>query len=353
MLEEINFKNINNDKLKLEDNKQLFFLIKEISGDYKLKYSNILLVFFSDKNLLKIFKLNRKQYGYNKDSYLSLLSLTYILIYMDKLLQNLYNLHKNNKLIEIFLNEFFEDENKLISFYNNLAGDVFNENTKLSMFKINDKSAMQLIDIFLTSIHKLKLYYNINFGKVNNKNIINYKKEVKESSILLNFIYRITKNLADDEIMFIYNLYQKNIEQLTKSDFEILTNIVSNFSKKYIIVKSNFLLKEDFNLIKKITEFLINYNNNRKLIFDNFQNCIWMLKKEEMEVLTFDCHIEKYTYMCKIRKLVGSLHFCLYNNEKLIFKERIYYLDDLNRIIIMIKEHNQLEESEYNFSRIR
>lgn len=350
MLEEINFENINNDKLELEYNEQLFLLIKKILMDYKLKYGNILLGFFSDKNLLKIFKLNRKQYGYNKDSYLSILSLTYILIYFDKLLQNLYNAHKDDKIIKIFLNEFFEDENKLSYFCNDLVGDVFNKNAELSISKINDKSAMLLIDTFFNSIHKIKLYYNIHFGRVSNKYIINYKKEIKKSSILLNFIYKISKNLTNNDIIFIYNLYRKNIDELTESDFETLTNIVNNFSKNQIVVKPNFLIEEDFNIIERIPKFLI--SNNQRLIFNNFQNCNRMLKKEEIEVLTFDCHIGKYTYLCKIRKLIGSLHFCLYNSEKLIFKDRIYFLEDLNRIIILIKEHNQLEESEYNFARI-
>lgn len=339
-------KKISNDKLNVETNEELFDLIKQILSNYAFKYNDILLDFLKDRNLLKIFKLNRKQYGYRKESYLSNLSLTYILIYLDNLLKTLDETHVNKKISTIFLKEYFDDENKLISFVNSVVGDVFDNEAELSTYIIKEKNKKFLTDNFLIGIHKTKLYYNIYFGKICNRYIINYKKEVKNNDILLKFIYKVTKNLNTTEIIFIYNLNNKEIEKLTSAEQEILTDIVNAFSKNNIVVKNNLLVEEDVILIKQIPKFLA---NNEKIIFNNFQECNRILKKEEREFLTFDCYIKEKLYFCKIRKTSGSLHFCLYDDTKLILKDRIYYLDDLNRFIILIDEYNQIIEKEYNF----
>lgn len=345
---DISFETISNEQLIIKSNKQLLNLIKDILEKYKLSRREIIINYFNDKDLLKVFELSRRRYKFTRESYLSNLSLTYILVYFNSLLETLEIIHKRKSISKTFLDNYFEDENKLTCFCSDLAGDVFNKYTELSEQKIVRKNNILLFDDFFTGLNKMKLFYNIYFGKVSNKYIMNYKVD-KEDTILRKFVYKISKNLNDVEIMFIYNLQKKDIENLTKEEDKIFKNIIKVFNKKEsnIIVNPNFLIDEDKKMLDQIPIFL--KNTNYEIIFDNFEHSNKVIGKEAIEVYTFNSIVGRNTYHCKIRKIYGSLHLYLYDGEKIIFKDRIYFLEDLKRFIIIIEEQNRFKENEYNF----
>lgn len=347
MKENILFETISNEKLKIENNNQLLDLIKSILAKYKLSYSEILINYLKDKNLLKIFELSRRRYRYTRESYLSDLSLTYILVYLNSLLERLEEIHERKSISECFLDKFFEDENKLTYFFSDLVGDVFNKHTELSKEKIVKRNNILLFDTFLTGLNKMKLKYNIYFGRVSNKFIMNYKTD-KEPNVLQKFVYTISNDLSDKEILFIYNLPKKDVEQLTNEESKIFENIIKKFRKKgsKFIVKPNFLIEEDIKLLEQVPRFL---SSNNKIIFDDFQNCNEVLGKEALEVYTFNCTVNKNVYFCKIRKIYGALHLYFYDEDTIIFKDRIYFLEDLRRFLIVIEEYNQIKENDIDF----
>ena len=125
--------------------------------------------------------------------------------------------------------------------------------------------------------------------------------------------------------MFIYELLNKNLEQLTKDEEKVMKNIIKTFNKKdsNIIVYPNFLLEEDKVLIANIPQFLKDFE--KEMIFSDFENCNKVINKESIEVYTFQVKVNTNTYDCKIRKLLGALHLYLYDEDKIIYKDRIYF----------------------------
>ncbi len=349
MIENIQFESISNVKLAVESNEQLFSLIKKTAEKYKLEHSEIITKYFEGKNLLKIFELNRRRYKYTRDGYLSKLSLTYILVYFDIFLTSLEKIYRRKSISQSFLDEYFEDENKLTYFCSDIVGEVFNVKYRnLSNANIERNVHILLVYDFLTGLNKMKLYYNIYFGRVCNRYIMNYKTD-KEKDEILYFIYKISKDLKDNEILYIYNLCKKNMEKLTKQEHRIMKNIVNTFDKKdsNIIVQPNFLLEEDIKIIESIPNFL--KKATQEMTFSDFKNSSTVISKEGIEVYKFQVKVNINTYDFKVRKILGKLHFYLYDEEKIIYKDRIYFLDDLNRFLIVIKEYNKIKENNYNF----
>lgn len=348
MNKDILFEKINNKKIDIKNNEQLLELICKILKEYKLVHSKILLDFFKNKNLLKVFEFNRRLYKYTPEGYLSKMSLTYALVFFDTFLGQLENLYKRKSISEKFLDSYFENEKKLTCFCSDIVGTVFNKNINSTYFNIERKTMLLLTDEFLTGLNKMKLYYNIYFGKASNKHIMNYKNEISHEE-LLEFIYKISKDLKDEEIMYIYSLCKKDMEELSKSEIKILDNIIKSFSKKKsnIIVEPNFLTDEDKNNIQQIPNYLNNIDS--MLIFKDFNECNEVISKEILEVCTFIAQIRNAHYICKIRKITGSLHLYIYDNDNIIFRDRIYFLEDLKRFSLIIKEYNTIKENNYNF----
>lgn len=344
----IPFEEIENNKITLKNNEQLLSLIQKTINECKLKHNEILIKYFKDKNVLKTFEFNRKRYKFIREGYLSKRTLTYVLVYFDILLKQLEQIHKRKSISNIFLDLYFENESKLSCFCNNIVGDIFDVHKLPSYDFIEKRSMLILTDDFLTGLNKMKLYYNMFFGKTNIRYLMNYKNELNNER-LKDFIYRISKNLNDKEIMFIYILCKRDIESLSKEDIKFLENIVKTFSmkKSNIIVEPNFLTNEDNEFIKKISTFLNGIDN--KIVFKDYEKCSKVINKDSIEVYTFLANIGNNIYHCKVRKMIGLLHLFVYDNQKIIFKDRIYFLEDLKRFVIVIKEYNTLKENSINF----
>ena len=348
MKENIIYEKITNDKIEFQSNEQLLSMIKKIMDKYNLNHNEILLNYFKDKNVLKVFELNRKRYRYTRDGYLSIRSLTYVLVYFDTLLDQLEQLHKRKGISKIFLDSYFMNENKLTNFCSDISGDVFNAYSSTTYDSIKKSNLYLLTNDFLTGLNKMKLYYNIFFGRANNRYLLNYKNELNKEELKY-FICKISKNLKNEEIMFIYELLNKNLEQLTKDEEKVMKNIIKTFNKKdsNIIVYPNFLLEEDKFIISNIPQFFKDFE--KEMIFSDFENCNKVINKESIEVYTFQVKVNTNTYDCKIRKLLGALHLYLYDEDKIIYKDRIYFLDDIKRFLIIIKEQNRIKENNYSF----
>lgn len=348
MKKDISFEKINNNRLYMENNEQLLSLIQDIMKKYELEHSEIIFAYFKDKDLLKIFELNRRRYKFTREGYLSDLSLSYILVYFDKLLEKLELMHKRKSISDCFLDKYFENDDKLTYFCSDIVGDVFNVHTRLSISSIENHISVLLFNDFLTGLHKMKLYYNIFIGRVSNKYIMKFKSEVNDSK-LLDFVNRISINLTDDEIMYIYNLCKRNMEELSKDQFKTMNNIIKSFNKKksHIIVQPNYLIDEDKILIKNIPNFLKNQDSG--ITFKNFQDCSNVLKQEANEVYIFIAEINKNIYTCKIRKMMGALYLYIYDDQNIIYKDRIYFLEDLKRFVLIIKEQNMIKVNNNNF----
>ena len=67
---DISFETISNEQLIIKSNKQLLNLIKDILEKYKLSHSEIIINYFNDKDLLKVFELSRRRYKFTRESYL-------------------------------------------------------------------------------------------------------------------------------------------------------------------------------------------------------------------------------------------------------------------------------------------
>lgn len=348
MNHDISFENICNDKLDLENNEQILNLTQKILEKYKLTYSEIIFNFLMGKDLLKIFELNRKLYKFIKESYLSELSLTYILVYLENLLESAEEIYRRKSLLKVFLKDYFEDINKLIFFCNEIVGDVFNKKINVSQFSIKNKSKSLLINDFLVGLNKLKLYYSIYFGKVNNRDVLKFKSETDRDTILI-FIYKISSNLTNNEIMYLCNLFSKDMEKLSKRDFNIIKNIIKRISndKSKIIVKSNSLGKDDEVLIKQLPTFLNKIDS--EIIFRDFQNSNKIINKEGIEVHNFVAEVNENIYNLKIRKIAGSLILYIFDQQKILYKDRIYFLEDLRRFVLIIKEKNRIKENFISF----
>lgn len=350
-IESINFNDI---PLDITNSYELLNLIEMLINDYDFYNGKIIYEFFESKDLSKILNISKPSFHRKKEVNLTEKSLMYILVFIDELLVEVEKLYKrSDKFLKLFLHGFLYDDKISLKLFSELADNMINFNNESDFrYAVSPIVNHELVSNFFEVFEKIRFYYFIQLGKINNFSFNIFKRRTITTNSY-NIIRRLCFNLKDEEIIYFYKIRNISIDQISKSDLSMLRKIVENLRKKekYIIIEPTDITDIDIIYINEIVNCLTNdlhYYSDLKIV--NIEKNHTIIKKESYEVLCFDVITTNgHIFNCKIRKRAGNMVFYIFSKAKILYKDNLYSLNDLSRFFIIIERLEKLRMADATF----
>ena len=318
---EINFKN----------NQETKNYILGLINTYEFSYRDNLFKFFLDLNYEQVFKFRKtfsaKRLKYSCKRFLML----------TKSLSNLFD-------------EVYKTLERDIEFtYNFIQASYFYNISDMRMFILdslciknfeedtNEFDRFRIINNFFNGIMNLRNFYLLNFEDINNYSfgIINELSNQRKYQLFK----KIIKLLKDEDINTIYQVKGLSYIDITKNEELVkkINEIPEHINNTNIRIRKQELSKDN-QLILNLMKEKIHKNDNSNYKITNIE-CYEYSNGIKSELISFNINQQNTFFKVKIIQLNLQLFSYIYIDKKLINKDRIFRIDDFDRIFYIIDEH--------------
>ena len=326
----------NSDKeINFENNQETKNYILGLINTYDFPYRDNLFKFFLDLNYEQVFKFRKtfsaKRLKYSCKRFLILIK----------------------SLSELF-DEFYKAFERDINFtYNFIQKSYFYNISDTRMFilnslcikdfeeDINEFDRFRIMNNFFNGIMNLRNFYLINFEDINNYScgIINELSNQRKYQLFK----KIIKLLKNEDINTIYQVKSLSYNDITKNDELVkkINEIPEHIINTNIKIRKQELSKDNYLILNFIKEKLYkNDNSNYKITNIEYYEYSSGIKSE---LIIFNISYQNIIFKVKIIQLNLQLFSYIYIDKKLINKDRIFRIDDFDRIYYIIKEYNHIK----------
>jgi len=321
-------------ELNFKNNQETKNYILGLINTYDFPYRDNLFKFFLDLNYEQVFKFRKtfsaKRLKYSCKRFLILMkSLSDLFDEVYKILER--DIDFTYKFIQT--SYFYNISDIRMFILDSLCIKDFEEDT-------NDFDHFRIINNFFIGIMNLRNFYLINFEEMNNYSfgIINELSNQKKYQLFK----KIIKLLKDEDINTIYQVKSLSYNDITKDEELVkkINDIPEHLKNTNIKIRKQELSKDNYSILNLIKEKLYK-SENIKYKITNVE-CYEYSNGIKSELIIFNIYHQNILFKIKIIQLNLQLFSYIYIDKKLINKDRIFRIEDFDRIFYIIDEHTLL-----------
>jgi len=319
----------------IEDLSKILNEIVKIIYKYDFKHGQLLITFFEEIDLNYIFLLDTNlKSKFKISNYFILNIINYFNLFID-ISKNIFNYDYD--FLYKFMVICFSDKKKNYNILRQYltSGKQFSHNMKkdVSLFLKNG---------FSRGFLRTKNQYYIKMGLNDNSKLRTFA--LSDTNDILNQIKKISCKLSQESILNIYYLSLKNDKELADEEIQKINRLAEDIacSIPNSIVISNSVGFVEQNLIELyISNLKERIDKNKSMNYSDF--VIYNQNKNSYMTFSFEGKISylKKNYNIYIKKSKDEIYMYLKNENKTLFKDRIFTADDSNRVLEYIKYDNQ------------
>ncbi len=198
----------------------------------------------------------------------------------------------------------------------------------------------QLLFLFHQKLTKIKVFFTIEYKCYNN-----YKSNVFNSLTLkdqISSLGLIARALKEESIITLFSLPNKKIDSLLNN--QILLEKIKDVYKDFLSLKLKIIIKKQ-ELSSKYEDLIKEFLDRINIIqekYKTFKICDLIINSNQkgikMDLVTFSIIYKKTKFKVQLSQVNFKLYAYLYYNSLAILKDRIYCLNDFERVFYYLKE---------------